>query len=105
MCSSDSIHKFELAGMGKAPFKVVGFYALPSKSLAEHNPNAYNLQLKAMPKGVGIGSCSYCGIALVNNYILESKDGKKSVVGCDCVQKVGDTGFLKNQRNAEESSP
>lgn len=86
-------HVFENAGMGKAPFKLVGFYAIPSKSLAEHNPTAYNNMLAAMPKGVGCGTCVYCGTALINNFIIESSDGKKSAVGCDCVAKTGDQGL------------
>ncbi len=90
---NDTIHKFEIAGLGKAPFKIVGFYKMPSPSLAGENPNAYNLQLQAMPSGHGCGSCTYCGTPLVNNYLIESSDGVKSSVGCDCVGKVGDRGL------------
>jgi len=93
MQSNDTIHKFELANMGKAPFKIVGFFKLPSASSAEANPLSYQEQLKVMPKGFGIGSCTFCGIGLINNYLIESSDGKKSAVGCDCVKKVGDKGL------------
>lgn len=104
---STQIHVFENAGMGKAPFKLVGFYAMPSKSLAEHNPSAYQNALAAMPRGVGCGSCAYCGTALVNNFIIESSDGNKSAVGCDCVEKTGDRGLtdtikLKKRELARE---
>lgn len=90
---NDTIHKFEIAGLGKAPFKIVGFYKMPSPSLAGENPHAYNMQLQAMPTGHGCGSCTYCGTPLVNNYLIESSDGVKSSVGCDCVGKVGDRGL------------
>ena len=104
---STQIHVFENAGMGKAPFKLIGFYALPSKSLAEQNPSAYQNALAAMPRGVGCGSCAYCGTALVNNFIIESADGNKSAVGCDCVEKTGDRGLtdtikLKKRELARE---
>lgn len=102
--ANDSIHKFEIAGMGKAPFKVVGFYKIPSLSLAEHNPNAYNNQLSAMPQGFGIGSCAFCGIGLVNNYLIESADGKKSAVGCDCVGKAGDAGLTSKIKEMQRQA-
>jgi hypothetical protein len=90
---NDTIHKFEIAGLGKAPFKLVGFYKMPSNALAEHNPDGYNSALRAMPKGAGCGSCQFCGIGLINNFIIKSADGKINAVGCDCVQKVGDKGL------------
>lgn len=87
------IHKFETAGMGKAPFKLIGMYSIPSPSLGESNPQAYQNALKAMPRDVAVGSCDYCHTPLVHNFILLSADNKKSVVGCDCVAKVGDRGL------------
>jgi hypothetical protein len=90
---NDTIHKFEIAGLGKAPFKLIGFYKMPSNSLAGQNPDAYNMALRAMPQGAGCGSCQFCGIPLINNFIIESSDGQKNAVGCDCVQKVGDRGL------------
>lgn len=90
-----TIHVFEDAGMGKAPFKLIGLYSIPSSSLGATNPDAYNNMLKAMPKGIGIGSCAYCGTPLVHNFIIESACGKKSPVGCDCVAKTDDKGLVK----------
>lgn len=85
------IHKFEIAGLGKAPFKLVGMYSLPSSALAEQNPSAYNNALSMMPKDVACGSCAYCGMSLMHNFIVKSADNRKFVVGCDCVSKIGDT--------------
>jgi hypothetical protein len=87
------IHKFESAGLGKAPFRVVGVYSLPSPSLAEVNPDAYNNALREMPKGYGVGSCAFCGTSLVHNYLIHSSDNRKFAVGCDCVTKTGDAGL------------
>jgi hypothetical protein len=89
------IHKFEFAGLGQAPFRVVGLFSFPSKSLAEHNPNAYNNHMQSIPKDVVCGSCAFCHTALTHNYIVQSADGKKFVVGSDCVKKTGDLGLAE----------
>lgn len=88
------IHTFEASNLGKAPFRVIGLYSFPSKSLAEHNPDAYQRQLNEMPRDVACGSCAYCGMGLTHNYIIKSADDKKFVVGCDCVEKTGDKGMV-----------
>jgi len=92
--ATSTIHQFELSGMGKAPFKLVGMYSIPSPSLGEQNPMAYQAALQAMPSDVAVGSCHHCSTPLVHNFILLSADNKKSVVGCDCVNKVGDRGLV-----------
>ncbi len=94
MSTAKKIHQFELQGLGQAPFALVGFYQMPSPSMAEANPMAYQSQLQAMPKGVACGSCHYCSTPLTNNFIIQSSDNKLSVVGCDCVKKVGDRGLV-----------
>jgi len=87
-------HKWQSLGLGDAPFKMVGLYTLPSTDLAEKNPSAYNAQLNAMPRGYGIGSCGVCGMGLTNNYLINSADGKKFAVGCDCVGKTNDSKLI-----------
>lgn len=100
--TKQDIHLFEHAGLGQAPFKLVGMYSIPSPSLGEHNPAAYQAALQAMPRDVSVGSCDYCGTPLTHNFIIRSHDGKKSVVGCDCVDKVGDAG-LRNAIKLQKS--
>lgn len=85
-----AIHKLTEMGLGEAPFRVVGFYKLPSSALAGTNPFAYEAILASRPKGVMVGSCAMCGTGLTNNYIIKSADGKKHAVGCDCVEKIHD---------------
>ncbi len=92
------IHVFELAGLGQAPFKCVGMYAIPSAGLAEKNPDAYNAALREMPTGYRCGTCNYCGHPIMNNYLINSADGKKFAVGCECVFKTGDTGLTTEAR-------
>lgn len=98
MSTTLSVHCFEKAGLGVAPFRCVGFAAIPSPSLAEQNVAAYNNALADLPKGVGCGSCAYCGTAILNNFIIESSDDQRFVVGCDCVAKTGDAGLIKEVR-------
>lgn len=92
---SEMVHKFTIAGLGNAPFRLTGIYELPPKSLAEANPTAYNNALAALPKGVGFGTCHYCGTGIMKNFEITSADGKRSVVGCDCIRKAGDHGLIK----------
>lgn len=92
------LHCFEKAGLGRAPFRCVGIYSIPSSSLAENNPVAYNNALADMPRGLGCGSCKYCGTAIMHNFIIECSAGNRFVVGSDCVAKTGDAGLVKQVR-------
>lgn len=89
-----NIHKFEHHGLGKSPFRLVGMFSLPSKSLLESNPGAYNMQMSSIPKEVSAGMCDYCSTPLVHHFVIQSSDDKHFVVGCDCVAKTGDTGLV-----------
>lgn len=93
-----AIHPFEKSGNGRAPFRCVGFASIPSSSLAAQNIDAYNNALAMLPKGIGCGTCCHCGTAIMNNFIIESSDEKRFVVGCDCVAKTGDAGLVKQVR-------
>lgn len=89
------IHVFEKSGLGRAPFYCVGLVSLPSPSLAANNPTAYNNALRDLPRGLSLGSCAYCGTALMHNFIIKSSDDRRFVVGCDCVSRTGDAGLAK----------
>jgi len=78
----DKIHIFEKAGLGKAPFRFVGY---------EHR--TYQA-CPGAPVQVG-GSCEYCGQGICNFYNIESADGRRFHVGPDCVAKTGDAGLKK----------
>lgn len=91
----EPIHVFQKAGLGLAPFRCVGMASIPSPSLAEQNPTAYNNALAMLPRGIGCGSCQYCGTAIMHNFIIESSDGHRFVVGSDCVAKTGDAGLMQ----------
>jgi hypothetical protein len=92
------VHCFEKSNLGKAPFRCVAVHSIPSPSLAEHNPTAYNNALAALPRGLGLGSCHYCGMAIMHNYEIVSADHKHFVVGSECVNRTGDVGLIKQVR-------
>lgn len=80
--AADTVHKFERAGLGKAPFRCVGmvenkFQACPGAPI---QPG---------------GSCDYCGAGIMYEFCILSADGRRFKVGCDCVLKTGDAGLAK----------
>ncbi len=75
--TNQNVHRFEQAGLGKAPFRVVGF----SESKYQACPGA--------PIQPG-SSCDYCGTGIMNVFLIKAACGKTFKVGCDCVAKVND---------------
>jgi len=91
-----SIHVFEQAGLGKAPFRFIGHLEMPSRGLQEANPTAYNLAMSEHPRttnGLGVGSCHFCGTPISTHCLIQSADGQTFFVGSDCVEKTGDAGL------------
>ena len=80
-------HKFELAGLGKAPFRYIGV-----------KENLFKLGDGTVKPG---GSCDYCGNGIRYEFGIRSSDGIISKVGCNCIEKVDDKGLLR----AYKSSP
>lgn len=66
--------------------KVVGYFSLPSISLAEANPTAYNLAMANAP--VGAGTCQHCGTGIIHHVLISTADGL-SVIGTTCAEKIG----------------
>lgn len=72
----------------KAPFKVTGFFSIPSNDFAMSNPAGYQFMMASMPKNCKLGSCAVCSSPLVHNYIITDAEGKNFSVGSECVTKV-----------------
>lgn len=88
MTNETTIHKFERAGLGKAPFRYVGSYRdVGPHKLADGSECGY--------PGQPMGTCDYCGQGIAICCQVESSDGKRFVVGSDCVAKTGDAGLKK----------
>lgn len=90
----EKVHPFEKAGLGQAPFRCIGLWSMPSKSVLEQNPEAYNMAMASGPKGLAKGCCDYCGTGILHHYIIQDKTGHKFVVGSECVFKTADSGLI-----------
>lgn len=83
MCTTtQEIHKFEKAGLGVAPFRVVGMDEKVTVSYPGATPQP-------------AGSCDYCCAGIRYRFHIRGADGRTFVVGSDCVAKVGDAGLAK----------
>lgn len=88
-------YAFEVAGLGRGPFRCVGMFSIPSAAVQQANPDAYNNQLAQMPRGYGCGTCAYCGQAIMHCYLIQAACGAKFAVGCDCVAKTGEAKLIE----------
>lgn len=81
-------HAFEVAGLGKAPFRFVGM-----------QENAQRL-----PDGTtrAAGCCQYCYTGIRYECVVQSADGKRFVVGSDCIRKVDEAGLYKAYKQSRE---
>jgi hypothetical protein len=75
MAASLDIHPFERARLGAAPFRFVGM----SEKVYVAWPGA-----PEQPAG----TCDFCGNGIRYCYNIESADGKRFIVGCDCVKRT-----------------
>lgn len=86
-----SIHCFEKAGLGKAPFRYVG---------EEYQDIRYGSRVIGSIGGCAVetkpgGTCAYCSTYIVNMFVVESSDGNRFHVGCECIKKTGDAGLVR----------
>ena len=90
----ESVHQFETAGLGKAPFRYVGFREVrgPIKELDKNGrPTGAEIGSPGQP----MGTCKFCGQGIAICCEIVSADGKRFIVGSDCVEKTGDAGLRK----------
>lgn len=76
---AQEIHKFEAAGLGKAPFRFIGM-----------SENMWS-PASGVPAKPG-GCCRYCFQGIRYEFWVESADGHRFSVGCDCIRKVESKG-------------
>jgi hypothetical protein len=90
------LHPFE-ASLGPAPYRFAGFFDLGRclAALNAGNVGGYNNglnELNSMGLKSGGGTCSHCGQAILNIYVVQNSLGEKYGVGSDCIAKLGDGG-------------
>lgn len=96
----NAIHKFEAAGLGKAPFRFVGMETARDREM-EQMHRAANGMVFTTNYATG---CDYCGQGIYDAFMVESSDGKRFKVGCECINKTGDAGlkrFVMDEKNAK----
>lgn len=98
MCTTTSqIHKFEAAGLGKAPFQFVGIETAADRQSENTHRAAHGLVYTTN----NATCCDYCGQGIMNAYRVRSADGRTFKVGCDCIRKTGDAGLIRHVTEEE----
>ena len=93
-------HDWELLGFGPAPYRLLAVLECPD--VVDLNNVPEDLRT-ANALGVGLGSCQVCGHGIRECYVLESADGTRFVVGCDCVLKRDDECRLRDDVTRERN--
>jgi hypothetical protein len=78
----NKVHIFEAAGLGQAPFRLVGM-----------TEKVYRAADGTTFPG---GTCAFCGTGIRYAFEVSGADGSKFVVGSDCITRINDT-TLVNQ--------
>ena len=71
----ESMHPFEQAGFGKAPYRFDGV------------TRNWFVSCPGDPGKPG-GTCDYCGTGIAYEFWVRSADGRRFKVGCDCIAKL-----------------
>lgn len=87
-----TVHPFERAGLGKAPFRVIGV-------TEERGPITLEDGSQAGAPGQPMGSCNYCGRGIALVFRIAGADGAEFSVGSDCVLKTHDNGLIDETKN------
>lgn len=78
------MHPFESRGLGLAPFQYLSSY----EDRGPHNVVINGVECQVGSPGQPMGSCDYCGQGIAICCQVQSADGKKFIVGQDCISKV-----------------
>jgi hypothetical protein len=85
--SARKIHPWEDAGLGLAPFRCLGVERRIGP-IKYQDPKYPGITTEIGSPGQPMGTCDFCGQGIADCYIIVSKDGKKFVVGSDCVRRT-----------------
>lgn len=94
------VHAFEEAGLGKAPFRFVGLESSRDRAAVQRERESNGLTFTTNY----CTSCDYCAQAIQNAYYVESSDGKRFKVGCNCIAKTGDSGLVDTVKRAKREA-
>lgn len=80
------IHPFEDAGLGRAPFRFVGMENRVGPIKSHDHKTGITTEIGS--PGQPMGSCDYCGQGIALCCHIKSSDGKRFIVGSDCVART-----------------
>lgn len=92
-------HPFEKAGLGVGPFKVVRCERRVGP-LRRTCPKS-GLEIEIGAPGQPMGACEYCGTGIAQCWEIASSDGKRFIVGSECVKKTCDGGLIQAVKRRE----
>lgn len=75
--------------LGPGPYKFVGFGQI-------HINETFGSKYIGPQIDTGCGTCSHCGHAIMNIYVVQTSEGKLCGVGSDCIMKVHGEGEFSN---------
>lgn len=78
---TETIHPWELAGHGKAPFRIIGVSH-------EVGPRDLGNGLSVGAPGQPMGTCAICGAGIADVFGVQSADGKTFTTGSTCIEKL-----------------
>lgn len=86
--STDTLHRWEKAGLGQAPYTFIG----ASKNVIRYDDGS------TQPGG----TCAYCSTGIMHEFRFRSADGKTFVVGSTCVHKHDAAGLTNAKKYSME---
>ncbi len=89
-------HRFEKAGLGKAPFRFIGISQKVGPITWEEN----GVTMSIGSPGQAMGTCAFCGTGIAECMHIRSADGKEFIVGNVCVNKTDDQGLVCSVKQA-----
>jgi len=78
-----SNHPWEVAGLGHHPYRIVG---VVNRVGPIRMPNGLMVGAPGQP----MGTCQFCLMGIKECWQIQSADGKRFEVGCDCVRRAYD---------------
>lgn len=103
-----SAHPFEQAGLGVAPFRCVAVeYRIgPIRSVVDFGNGPVECEVGS--PGQPMGTCAYCGQGIAECCVIKDANGKRFIVGNQCVakasrdygEKVVDTALERDRKQA-----
>jgi hypothetical protein len=83
-----TLHPFERAGLGVAPFRYIGFEYRVGPIRTEDPATGVTMEVGS--PGQPMGTCALCGQGIAECCLIQDANGKRFIVGNVCVMKTGD---------------